>query len=217
MRADQLPIVVGVGQYSKRLEDVTRAPHPVEMMAIAARVAAEDAGAPGLLRDIDTAIAVNVLAWSYPDPVALLAELVGAHPRTRIYTSIGGNTPQWQVNETAERIAAGECQVALIAGAEAMYSLRRARKTGVELPWPPRGGSPAMVGDTRWGNTSAQMSHRGQMPTQVYPLFENALRAARGRTVAEQREFLGRFCARFATVTTGCCSPRRWCRRWGRW
>ena len=46
--------------------------------------------------------------------------------------------------------------------------------------------------DMRWGNTSIEMSHRAQMPTQIYPLFENALRAARGRSVAGQREFLGR-------------------------
>src|SRR5262245_25596860 len=119
MEADRLPIVIGVGQHCQRLEDLTGAPHPLEMMAIAARAAAQDAGAPALLSEIDTVVAVNFLSWAYPDPAGQLAELLGAHPQRKIYTSLGGNTPQLQVNETADRIAAGEVRLALIAGAEA--------------------------------------------------------------------------------------------------
>jgi acetyl-CoA C-acetyltransferase len=210
MAADQQPIAVGVGQYSQRPQDLSRAPHPVEMMALAARAAAEDAGAPALLAQVDSAVVINVLSWAYPDPPAALAELVGAQPRHKIYCTIGGNTPQWQVNETAERIAAGEVQVALIAGAEAMFSARRAQKTGVQLPWPARGGNPPVVGETRWGNTAVETSHRAQMPTQIYPLFENALRVARGRSIAAQRQFLGRFCAGFAAVARD--NPYAWFR-----
>jgi acetyl-CoA C-acetyltransferase len=210
MTADDLPIAVGVGQYSQRPEDLAQAPDPLAMMATAARAAAEDAGAPALLQQIDTAIVVNLLSWTYPDPAGSLSALLGAHPRRPIYTALGGNTPQLQVNATAAGIAAGEIGVALIAGAEAMYSLRRAQKTGVKLPWPEKAGSPEMVGDTRWGNAAPEMSHRAQMPTQIYPLFENAIRAARGRSVAQQREFLGRFCARFAAVARD--NPYAWFR-----
>src|SRR5262249_43059279 len=108
------------------------------------------------------------------------------------------------------RIAAGEVGTALIAGAEAMYSLRRAQKSGIELPWPPRGGQPEVVGDTRWGSSPVELAHRAQMPTQIYPLFENALRYARRRSVAEQRDFLGRFCAGFAAVARD--NPFAWFR-----
>lgn len=200
MEADQLPIAIGVGQYSERLEDLGRAPHPLALMELAARAAAEDAGVPAALRQIDSLVVVNLLSWAYEDPAGQLAQMLGAQPRRAHYTSIGGNTPQAQVNEVAERIAAGETQLALITGAEAMYSLRRAQKTGFKLPWPTRAANPPPSTDTRWGNTSIEMSHRAQMPTQIYPLFENALRAARGRSVAGQRQFLGRFCAGFAAV-----------------
>lgn len=208
MHADQLPVLVGVGQYSQRPDDLARAPHPLEMMATAARRAADDAGAPRLLAELDTLVVVNVLSWTYPDPPAQLSELLGAKPSRRTYTAIGGNTPQWQVNEIADRIAAGEVQVALLTGAEAMYSLRRAQKGGVQLPWPPRGGTPAVEGDTRWGNTSIELAHRAQMPTQIYPLFENALRHRRGRSVEGQRDFLGRFYARFSAVAAE--NPYAW-------
>jgi len=210
MQSDQLPIAIGVGQYSERREDLSQAPHPVELMAIAARAAAEDACAPALLAQLDTLVAVNLLSWAYPDPAGALAALLGAAPRRCLYTTVGGNTPQMQVNQLADRIVAGEVQVALVAGAEAMHSLRRAQKTGARLPWPPRGGSPEMVGDSRWGNAPVEMSHRAQMPTQIYPLFENARRAHRGRTIAEHREFLGRFCARFAAVARD--NPHAWFR-----
>lgn len=210
MHADQLPVVVGVGQYSQRPDDLSRAPHPLELMARAARAAAADTGAAAVVGEIDTLVAVNTLSWAYPDPPGLLAELLGARPARLAYTAIGGNTPQWQVNEISERIASGEVRLALLVGAEAMYSLRRAQKSGIALPWPPRGGTPAMIGDSRWGNTSIELSHRAQMPTQIYPLFENALRAARGRSIDEQRRFLGRLGAGFAAVARD--NPHAWFR-----
>lgn len=210
MTADELPIAVGVGQYSQRSEDLAQAPDPVSMMAIVARTAAEDAASAALLRQLDTVVVVNLLSWQYPDPAGQLAEKIGASPQRRIYTSLGGNTPQMQVNGLADRIAAGEIGIALLAGAEAMSSLRRAQKTGVKLPWPERSGTPELTGDTRWGAAPVEMSHRAQMPTQIYPLFENAIRAARGRSVAGQREFLGRFCERFAAVARD--NPYAWFR-----
>lgn len=210
MHADQLPVLVGVGQHSGRPDDLARAPQPLELMALASRRAAEDSGLAGVLDQVDTLVVVNFLSWAYPDPPALLAGLLGMRPEQAYYTAIGGNTPQWQVNELGERIAAGEVRMALLAGAEAMYTLRRAQKEGVALPWPPRGGTPPMIGDARWGNTSIELSHRAQMPTQIYPLFENALRAARGRSIEAQRRFLGQLCARFAAVARD--NPYAWFR-----
>ena len=62
---------------------------------------------------------------------------------------MGGNSPQWRVNETAARIARGEVRLALIAGAEAMHGLQLARKAGVKLALGPR---PAR---RRWSATRA--------------------------------------------------------------
>ena len=77
-------------------------------------------------------------------------------PREQIYTALGGNTPQWQVNEAAERIHNGELKLVLIAGAEGMYSARRARTKGVDLGWSPRGNPTPDVGDTRPGVNEAR-------------------------------------------------------------
>ena len=44
------------------------------------------------------------------------------------------------------------------------------------------------------------MEHGLQLPTQVYPLFENAFRARRGLSLAAHRERLGNLCARLSAV-----------------
>ncbi len=212
MREEQLPIIVGVGQTVNRSGDLREARPPLEMMALAAERAAEDTQAGGaLLAQLDAVVVINILSWSYPDPPAQLAARLGARPRQALYTAIGGNGPQWAVNLMAQRIARGEVQAALIAGAEAMNSLRLARREGVVLPWPESSGTPAAVGETKWGNTPVEQAHRAQMPTQIYPLFENALRAQRREDVAQQRRRLGELSAAFTRVAAD--NPYAWFRQ----
>lgn len=210
MQADRQPILVGVGQLTNRSVDPGQAVEPLEMMAQAAERAAADAGLPQLLSELDSVTVINLICWTYDDPASRLAARLGANPAERVYTSMGGNSPQWRVNETAERIARGEVRLALIAGAEAMHGLRVARKAGHRLPWPAATRQPEMVGDARWGNTAIEQRHHAQMPVHVYPLFENALRARRGWSIAEHRRHLAALCARFAAVARD--NPYAWFR-----
>ena len=71
----------------------------------------------------------------FRNPPHSLANRLGAKPRRSFYTATGGNTPQWLVNRTAEEIASGACDVALLAGAEYIASLLGAMKQGVDLGW----------------------------------------------------------------------------------
>src|SRR3990172_7800128 len=125
MDETRLPVIVGVGQYTNRSEDPADAREPVEMMAVVARRAEEDARTKGLLERLDSVQVVNVLAWRYEDGAGLLAQRLGARPHEKVYTTIGGNTPQWLANQTADRIAQGEVGLALITGAEAIHSDRK--------------------------------------------------------------------------------------------
>ena len=139
MAPANLPVIVGVGQYTNRSRDLADAREPLEMMAIVARAAEEDAGVHGLLGGIDSLQVVNILAWPYTDTPGLLAERLDARPGHRVYTTVGGDTPQRIINSTAERIARGETRLALLCGAEALHSVPRARKEGFKLPWQKRG------------------------------------------------------------------------------
>lgn len=208
MTASQ-PVIIGVGQLTNRAGDPTQVLEPLAMMAAAARRAAADAGIGDRLREVDELTVINIISRAYADPAGFLAERLGMRPRLSWYTAIGGNSPQWRVNETAARIARGEVRLALIAGAEAMAGLQMARKAGVKLDWAPDG-TPATVGDSRWGNNEAEQHHHALMPTSVYPLFENALRAHRGWSIARQREHLGVLCARLAAVARE--NPYAWFR-----
>src|SRR5512139_2521941 len=99
---DRTPILIGAGQFTQRDVDPARAKEPLEMMVESARRAAEDAGAGAdLLRQIDCVAVVNMIAWHYANPPSLLAQRLEAQPTREIYTTVGGNTPQWLVNETA--------------------------------------------------------------------------------------------------------------------
>src|SRR4029453_7136367 len=203
------PVIVGVGQLVNRAADPREVIEPLEMMALAAQRAAKDAEIPRRLGEIDSLTVLNIISHSYADPVGFLAARLGIAARDRIYTSMGGNSPQWRINETADRIARGEVRFALIAGAEAMHGAQLTRRAGVKLAWG-EAGTPETVGDNRWGNNALEQRHFAQMPTTVYPLFENALRARRGWSIERQRAHLGQLCAGMAQVARD--NPYAWFR-----
>lgn len=191
--------VAGAGQLSQR-----RAPEealePVDLMAEAARRADTDTGAArSLLAAVDVVAVVNILSWRHPDPGAVLAGRLGLGDDVRtVQTTIGGNSPQLLVSELAAEMAAGRVRVALVAGAEAMFSRRRAPRP---LGWVEPAGDPApFVGDDRPGSTPDEAAHQAAIPTQVYPLFESAVRAAAGLGVGEHRRRIGELWSRLSEV-----------------
>jgi|CXWL01.1.fsa_nt_gi acetyl-CoA C-acetyltransferase len=206
---ERLPIIVGVGQVTQRPE-TERPREPLALMAEAARLAEGDAGAGDLLHEIDSLRVVNILSWPSKAPAHDLANALAVAPRERIYTAVGGNTPQWQVNEAADAIHRGDVKLVLVVGAECMYSARRARTKGIDLGWSPRGTPAADVGDTRPGTSETESKHGAFLPTSVYPLFENALRAHYGRGLDEHRAVLGRLFAPFSAVAAQ--NPYAWFR-----
>ena len=203
------PILVGVGQVANRAADPGEVIEPLELMAAAARRAASDAELGSHFSEVDSLTVINCISRAYADPPGFLAARLGMHPRERVYTSMGGNSPQWRINETADRIARGEVRLALLAGAETMHGLQLARRAGVKLDWA-EAGTPEMVGDNRWGNNDVEQRHHALMPTNVYPLFENALRAHRGWSIAHHRDYLAALCARMAAVARD--NPTAWFR-----
>jgi acetyl-CoA C-acetyltransferase len=208
---DRTPLVVGAGQLTQRDVEPALALEPVALMAAAARLAADDAGAgERLLQAVDRVAAVNLFSFPYGNVPRLLAERVGARPAEELYTTIGGNTPQWLVNAMAARIAAGEADVVLLAGAEAMRTVTRARRERVRLAWGGGEGTPTVVGDARDGTSPHEITHGLALPTAVYPLFENAIRARRGWTLDEHRRRLGVLCSRLAAVAAD--NPHAWFR-----
>ena len=109
-------------------------------------------------------------------------------------------------------IAAGDVEVAILAGAEAFRSYMRARKLEVPLDWPKADDNdvPLRLGEELNMNHPAEIERKIVAPVQIYPMFETALRAAAGRTVAEHQAFLGRLWSDLSNVAAG--NPNAWIR-----
>jgi acetyl-CoA C-acetyltransferase len=212
MARPDYPVLVGFGQSTQRSDDPLRALEPIALAAQAARRAEDDAGV-ALLPHVDSVRVVSMISWDYGDaPGALAAALGMAAPRDGVYTTMGGNSPQYLVNATADDIASGTVRVALLAGAEAMYTQRSARAQKLRLPWRAASGAPRRtIGDGRWGTQEAEQRHGAAMPIHIYPLFENALRAAAGWSLEQHRARLGTQCARFSEIAAS--NPYSWFRK----
>jgi acetyl-CoA C-acetyltransferase len=207
------PLIVGVAQTLRRPPDPAAATAPIDMMADALRLAADDSGAgPRLLGRADSVRVPALLSWRYSDPGALVAERLGISPRDTVITATGGNSPQLLLNDTAVAIRRGDVDVALMVGAEAMYTRLRARKVKAWLDWEPQPDAvPSQVlGDERPGVSDAEMARSIVLPIQVYPVFENALRAAAGESIEDHQRKVASLWARFSEVAAA--NPHAWSR-----
>jgi acetyl-CoA C-acetyltransferase len=161
---------------------------------------------------VEVVAVVHILSWRHPDPGAALASRLGVEGVRTLQTSIGGNSPQLLLNELGAEIAAGRLQAALVVGAEAMYTRRRIERP---IPWlDGEGVVPApLLGDSQPGSSPEEAAHQAAIPTQVYPLFETAVRAAAGRSVEEHSRHVAELWSGFAAVAAT--RPEAWSRtRW---
>ncbi|MEO8927161.1 MAG: acetyl-CoA acetyltransferase, partial [Caulobacteraceae bacterium] len=218
---DTTPVLIGAGQFTWR-GSPDAGPPPLALVAIAARAAAVDAGlSPAALAGLDAIGVVGFVMDTEGDlarlpvprlanPPASLAKALGADPRWAVYSHPGGNSPQHLINSVCERIAAGETDFALAVGAEFMRSLMH--RLGHGQPFDGWGddeaGPPRRVGDPRPGTTLWERAHGLALPVNTYPLFENALRARDGRSLADHQRRLGALFAPFTRVAAA--NPYAW-------
>jgi acetyl-CoA C-acetyltransferase len=205
------PVVIGVGQFVHHAAGIEDALEPLALMAEAIDRAAADAGLASIPR-ADSLRVVSLLSWRYGNPPLLLAQRLGLSPRELAYTTPGGNTPQSLVNATAGQIAAGELDVAILTGGEAFRTRIRAKKAGVELGWPhaPDDAPPELIGSDLKMNMEAELDRKIFAPVQIYPMFETAIRAARGADPSDHLDDISELWARFSEVAAG--NPHAWIR-----
>ena len=115
------------------------------------------------------------------------------------------------LTESALEIQSGAQEVVILTGAECGATQARARRTGVELDWQQAPGEP----DRRFG-IELKMRHRIEasrgiaQPIEMYPIFENALRHARGESLDGHIERVSELWAGFSRVAAG--NPHAWIR-----
>jgi acetyl-CoA C-acetyltransferase len=126
----------------------------------------------------------------------------------------GGNTPQTLVNSAALDIQAGRADIVVLTGGEATRTKQRAKKAGHTLAWPKAdSATPAaeQVSDDLSMAGEQEIARRIVMPVQVYPMFETAIRARAGRSVADHQVFISELWSRFSKVAAT--NPNAWSRR----
>ena len=206
------PVIVGVGQVVQRAAGVDDARSPVQLIADAVRAAATDAGLAAV-PDVDSLRVVQLLSWRYRDPARFVADELGITAAETVYTTSGGNTPQMLVNQTALEIQAGTVDLVVLSGGETWRTRMRARKAGMQLPWPvvaPDVAPTRVMGVEEPMSLEEEKARGIVMPVQVYPMFETALRAEAGESVDEHQRKISELWARFAAVAKD--NPYAWVR-----
>ncbi len=213
------PVLIGGGQKTYRK---AQTPGPRGMVLEAVTLAAADAGIP--LSALAATDHVGIVGFTIDsprrtrrmpvprmaNPPAALAEDLGATPRVAIYTHMGGNSPQALVNWGCERIARGEADLIVLAGAEFLGSLMKRMGAGEDVSMFGGGpeGEPERWGDAREGCTPQEDAHGMGFPANTYPMFENALRARLGRSIDAHQRAMGALFARFNEVAAH--NPEAW-------
>lgn len=203
------PAIVGVSQFLQRPGDgpLTERLGPIELMAQAARLAAEDAGVPGLLSRVGFVAVVG--GWfRYHNPAQLVAELIGAPGAATMRTPISGTSPQDALGVAAERVASGQLDVALILGGEARWTHQRLKRADIEPTWiQDQGeGDPETMPPFPPGQAEESML-LGLAPG-TYALLEDRVRAMRGTSVEAHRDHIAKLWAGFSAVAAA--SPYAW-------
>jgi len=223
MNQDQQPILIACGQFVDRPER-SLGLTPVQMMAEAARVAESDSGVANLLNSLDVLVSVGLtvdaaqvntpVSGLYKNVPKTVANLLGISPSRMVYTQTGGNTPQRLVNHFANEIASGQSEMILISGGEALNTMSRRFNHWSKLllpkgPWKDNpGGKPEPFGDDKPGNSHYEGDYGLNLPANVYPLFENALRIKYERSHAAQRQSMGELFSKMTEVASN--NPYAW-------
>ncbi|MUL85740.1 MULTISPECIES: acetyl-CoA acetyltransferase [unclassified Mycolicibacterium] len=208
------PVIVGVGQFTERIDlDGYRGMSSVELATEAAKAALRDCGADtaAVAQAIDTVAGTRQFEISGPRSATLgvsnnyprsVARNVGAEPARAILEVIGGQSPQHLVTEFAGAIAAGEAEVVLLFGSENTSTLRHFSK---------RDDKPdhsetidGQLEDRGYGYDGVFDEYtikHGLIGAPVqYGLLENARRARQGLSVADYRQAMAELFAPFSKV-----------------
>jgi len=205
----RIPVIVGVGQVNDRPQDPREGLDSLGLMEAALREADRDAGG-GWLPRLDSIGVVDQISFrdlgQLPGP---LAGRLGAKPTIAYQTEMAsGDSPILLLNEAANRIAAGEITVAAVVGGEAL-------RTAAGRAALAAGDDPSAHNATRAAADQRAKSYRGRYgltaPVDVYPLYENAGRAAYGQSLAEAQQESGEIWSLFSQVAMD--NPGAWIKK----
>lgn len=203
------PCLIGVAQRTVHPGEGP-CPEPLALWEETCRAAADDALPGGGHRVLGAAESLQIvycMSWPYDRPVDRLADALGIDPAHRLYSGIGGTTPQVLVQDAATAILAGDLDLAVISGAEALDTKRRAKKAGERLAWRHRAGEPAPF-PFEAPFHPAEVAHEVFQAWLTFPVFDIARRARLGIAPPDYARSIGDLFAPFSEVAAD--NPYAW-------
>jgi acetyl-CoA C-acetyltransferase len=209
------PVLVGVGQFTERIDDPSsRGMSAAELATAAAQAALTDTGAD--VRAVAQAIEVFAglrqfeICTPFTKPplgcsdnyLRSVAQRVGADPARAVLEPIGGNGPQKLVTEFAGAIAAGDIEVALVVGSEPGSTTKYCSNRDDKPDFTEHVGG--QLEDRGYGFEQYMSEYTAKhgltgAPVQ-YGLLDNARRARLGLSVADYRRQMAELFAPFSKV-----------------
>jgi acetyl-CoA C-acetyltransferase len=201
------PCVIGVAQYVSRPDDGP-CPEPLALWQQVVRDAASDTEATGdVLGAVGSLQIVYCQSWPYDDPPGRLADALGLDPTHRLYSGIGGTTPQVLVNDLGTAILAGDVDVGVVCGAEALDTARRLKKAGEKPAWSHRDPEPPPF-PFEAPFHPAEVAHEVFQAYLTFPLWDVARRAHLGVAPEAYRRGIGELMAPMTRVAAA--NPYAW-------
>lgn len=211
------PVVVGVGQFTERIDDPAyRGMSSVELAAAAAAAALADTGAASgaVAAAVDTVVGIRQFEISSRGPAPLgsstnyprsVCNRIGASPARAILEPIGGQGPQHAVTEFAAVIASGAADVVLVLGSENGSTLRHFAKRDDKPDHCET--AEGQLEDRGLGYeglfTRYTVAHGLHGAPAQYGLLENARRARAGLGVADYRRAMAEMFAPMSAIAAG--------------
>ena len=195
-----MPVLVGIGQLTNRTKNPDSPGDPLKFMAECAKIAAEDASSPDILREIDSLVIIRIMSREYSSELKQFVEMLGANPADFAYTPTGATSPQVLTSRLCNRIANGKSEIGLVCGAEAFYSggspdwAKLTSPNYDNFPFP-------LVGDTMSHASDLERRYGLHVPSVVYPVFANAFRKSQGLGMDEYIIETGKLCAKLSEKT----------------
>jgi acetyl-CoA C-acetyltransferase len=201
------PVLIGASQILYREQDLQRPIEPIDMMLEAVRCAEQDAQSK-LLDQVQSVRVIRGL-WRYGHPGRFLAEQIGAPQAQTVGTLFGGNQVQAVVHSTCREILRGDFELVVMTGAENGHTLNKAHRAGIALSEKDLPGKPdVMIGAQEFEHHKSEVAKGIRRPTQVYSMYENAIRFQRGESIPAHLERISGLWARFNEIALE--NPNAW-------
>jgi len=201
------PVLVGASWLNVRDGDA----EPIDMMTEASLGAAADSG--GDILAFVRSVRVVKGFWRYKDPGRLVAERLGLDAVETVMTPFGGNEVYDLVGRTAQDIAAGRLDAAIVCAAEFGRTRRAASKAGVKprrYEEPVDAAPDLVTGEEKELSNAVENAAGLMVPTFFYAMAETSLRHRRRESIDEHRLRVSELWASAAAVASD--NPHAWLR-----